>query len=124
MIKKHLPQRSRRRCNGWHVRPPVEPLSDRVFRLRVACGYSIYELAELTGVLPCTIRCLEAGKAVDKRTLPALATALGVPHCHLVCGEHDCTERACIRLSQLPCRSMIDERRLACGARLRSALSA
>jgi len=83
-------------CNGIHRVPPVEPLSARIFRLRIARGYSIYELATAAGVLPCTIQRLESGRPVDKRVLPALATALGVPLCRLVCGEHSCLERACV----------------------------
>ena len=89
--------RGRTRWNGHRVIKPVELLSARVFRLRIARSLSIYELAALPGVDAGTIRCLEAGKTVDKRDLAAIAAALGVPLCHLVCGEHDCSERACIR---------------------------
>jgi transcriptional regulator with XRE-family HTH domain len=60
-------------------------LSVRIFRLRIKFGYSVYELAAATGILPCTIRRLESGKPVDKRILPALATALGVPLCQRLC---------------------------------------
>jgi hypothetical protein len=38
---------------------------------------------------------------VDKRVLPALAVALDVPLCQLVCGEHNCSERACVPPSRL-----------------------
>ena len=31
----------------------------------------------------------ESGLSVDERVMPALARALGVPLCRLVCGEHD-----------------------------------
>ncbi|MBV8369769.1 MAG: helix-turn-helix transcriptional regulator [Candidatus Eremiobacteraeota bacterium] len=77
-------------------RPPVEPLSARILRLRIARGYSADELAVLAQVPPGAIRRLEAGKQVDKSVLPALAAALGVSYCFLICGEHSCAERACI----------------------------
>jgi transcriptional regulator with XRE-family HTH domain len=96
MIIKHAPSHTRKRCNGIHRISPVEPLSARIFRLRIARGYSVYDLAWAAEVFPSTIHCLEAGKPADKRVLPALAKALGVPFCRLVCGEHDCTARACI----------------------------
>jgi transcriptional regulator with XRE-family HTH domain len=83
-------------------RPPVEPLSALIFRLRIGHGYSIYELAAAAEVLPGWIRRLESGKTVDKAVLPALAQALGEPFCFLVCGEHSCAERACVQLSPLP----------------------
>jgi transcriptional regulator with XRE-family HTH domain len=67
-------------------------------RLRIARGYSVYELATAAGVLACTIRRLEAGKAVDKRVLAGLATALGVRICRLVFGDHSCLDRACVRV--------------------------
>ena len=79
-----------------YQRMPVESLSARIFRLRIARGYSIYELAKAADVFAGTIRRLESGKPVDKHLLPALAVALDVPLCRLVCGEHDCTERACV----------------------------
>jgi DNA-binding XRE family transcriptional regulator len=82
--------------NGHRRDAPVEPLSARILRLRIARGYSVYELATAAGVHSCTIQRLESGKPADKRVLPALATALGVPVCRLVCGEHSCAERACI----------------------------
>jgi transcriptional regulator with XRE-family HTH domain len=75
----------------------VEPLSARITRLRIASGYSVYELATSAGVFAGTIQRLESGKPADKRILPALATALGIPMCRLVCGEHNCTKRACVR---------------------------
>ncbi|MEA2688219.1 MAG: Helix-turn-helix domain [Candidatus Eremiobacteraeota bacterium] len=97
MSIKQSPPHRRVRWNG-HQRPvPVEPLSARVFRLRIALGYSVYELAEDSGVFVGTIKQLEAGEPVDKRELPALATALGVPLCQLLCGHHSCAERACVR---------------------------
>ena len=68
-----------------------------MFRLRIAQGYSVYELASEAGVLSCTIQRLESGKPVDKRLLPAIADALRVPYCRLLCGEHSCAERACVR---------------------------
>ena len=85
-----------KRCNGHHRVAPVEPLSARIFRLRISGGYSVYELATASGILANTIQRLESGKLVDKRVLPALAAALGVPLCRLLCGDHSCTERACV----------------------------
>jgi len=85
------------RFNGHRRIAPVEPLSARIVRLRLACGYSAYELAKAAGIFAGTIRRLESGKPVDKRVLPALATALSVPLCRLVCGDHSCAERACVR---------------------------
>jgi transcriptional regulator with XRE-family HTH domain len=82
--------------NGHRRDAPVELLSARIVRLRIARGFSVYELATAAGVLACTIQRLESGKPADKRVLPALARALGVPVCRLVCGEHNCTERACV----------------------------
>jgi hypothetical protein len=78
MITKHSPPARRKRCNGIHRVVPVESLSARVFRMRIARGYSVYELAREAGVLACTIHRLESGKPVDKRVLPVLAGALGV----------------------------------------------
>jgi DNA-binding XRE family transcriptional regulator len=80
----------------YRSRPPVEPLSARILRLRIARGYSADDLAKEAGILPGAIRRLESGKPGDKRVLPRLAAALGVAHCHLVCGEHSCVERACV----------------------------
>jgi DNA-binding XRE family transcriptional regulator len=82
--------------NGHRRDAPVEPLSTRIARLRIARGYSVYELATAAGVFAGTIKCLESGKPADKRVLPALARALGMPVCRLVCGEHNCVERACV----------------------------
>jgi transcriptional regulator with XRE-family HTH domain len=79
-----------------HPRAPMEPLSARVFRFRIARGYSIYELAKAANILATTVQRLESGKPVDKHIMPALAVALDVPLCQLVCGEHSCTERACV----------------------------
>lgn len=79
-----------------HRRSPAEPLSPRIFRLRIARGYSIYELAKAADVFAGTVQRLESGKPVDKRVMPALASALDVPLCRLVCGEHSCAERACV----------------------------
>lgn len=87
---------SPRQDNGHRRTAPVEALSARIFRLRIACGYSVYDLAREAGLLPCMIQQLESGKPVDKRILPPLAAALGVPYCRLLCGDHDCVERACI----------------------------
>jgi len=84
-----------KRWNGQRRKPPVELLSARILRLRIARGYSVNDLATASGVFSGTIKGLESGKATDKRVLPALATALGVPLCHLVCGDHSCAERAC-----------------------------
>jgi len=82
--------------NGHRRDAPVEPLSARIVRLRIARGYSVYDLATAAGVFAGTIKCLESGKPADKRVLPALALALGVPVCRLVCGDHNCAERACV----------------------------
>jgi DNA-binding XRE family transcriptional regulator len=84
--------------NGHRRVSPVEPLSARIRRLRIARGYSAYELATTAGVFAGTIQRLESGKPTDKRVLPALAAALGVPVCRLVCGNHSCAERACVPL--------------------------
>jgi transcriptional regulator with XRE-family HTH domain len=78
-------------------RPPVEALSARVLRYRIARGFSPDDLAAEAGVFPGTIRRLESGKSIDKRVLAPLAKALAVPLCRLVCGEHDCAQRACRR---------------------------
>lgn len=93
--------------NG-HRRPRVEPLSARICRLRIARGYSVYELATTGGVFAGTIRRLESGKPADKRVLSALATALGVPLCLLVCGNHCCAERACVPARSARTRSSGD----------------
>jgi ribosome-binding protein aMBF1 (putative translation factor) len=85
------PRQNRQRRAG-----PVEPLSARIVRLRLARGYSVYELAKEAGVFAGAIRCLESGEPADKRVLSALVTALGVPLCRLVCGDHRCAERACV----------------------------
>ena len=82
--------------NGHRNLVLVEPLSARVFRLRIGLGYSVDELAEDSGVFVGTIKRLEAGKPVDKRELPPLAAALRVPLCELLCGHHSCAERACV----------------------------
>ena len=79
-----------------HSRSPVEPLSARIFRFRIARGYSIYEIAKAADVLAGTVQRLESGKPVDKNVMQALAAALDVPLCRLVCGEHNCSERACV----------------------------
>ncbi len=68
-----------KRWNGHRRDAPVEPLSARIARLRIARGYSVYELATAAGIFAGTIQRLESGKPADKRVLPALATALGVP---------------------------------------------
>ncbi|HEY6234588.1 MAG TPA: helix-turn-helix domain-containing protein [Candidatus Elarobacter sp.] len=77
MMPNYSPSPQPKRCNRHHRGAPVEPLSARIARLRIARGYSVYELATAAGVLARTIRCLESGKAADKRVLPAIATALG-----------------------------------------------
>jgi transcriptional regulator with XRE-family HTH domain len=59
-------------------------------------GYSVYELATAASIFAGTIKRLECGKPADKRVLPALARALGVPVCRLVCGDHSCADRACV----------------------------
>ena len=84
-------------CNGHYRGGPVEPLSARIVRLRIARGYSVYELATAAGIFAGTIQRLESGKPADKRVLPSLATARGVPFCLLVCGDHSCVDRACVR---------------------------
>jgi transcriptional regulator with XRE-family HTH domain len=105
MMFKRSPSSPQNRYNG-HDRPsPVEPLSARIFRLRIGRGYSVYELATAAGIFAGTIKRLECGQLADKRVLPALARALGVPVCRLVCGDHSCADRACV-----PARSV---RRLA-----------
>jgi transcriptional regulator with XRE-family HTH domain len=101
MITKHSSPARRKHCNGSHRVIPVEPLSARVFRLRIARGYSVYQLAQEAGVFAGTIQRLESGKPGDKRILSALAVALGVPFCRLVCGEHACSERACVSADHL-----------------------
>ena len=102
MITQHSPSPHRKRWNGQRRFPPVEQLSARVFRLRIALGYSVYELAEDSGVFVGTIKRLESGKPVDKRELPALAATLRVPLCELLCGAHSCAERARVSAPALP----------------------
>ena len=70
----------------------------------IACGYSVNELAREAGILSCTIQRLDLGKPVDKLFLPPLATALGVPYCELLCGDHSCAERACVQAPSLDAR--------------------
>ena len=69
-------------------------------RLRIARGYSVYELATAAGVQACTLQRLEAGKVIDKRLLAVLATALGVRLFRLVFGDHSCVDRACVRVAR------------------------
>jgi transcriptional regulator with XRE-family HTH domain len=76
-----------------HSRVPMEPLSARVFPFQIARGYSIYELAKAANILATAVQRLESGKPVDKHVMPALATALDVPLCRLVCGSNS-IERA------------------------------
>jgi transcriptional regulator with XRE-family HTH domain len=102
-----------------HRRLRAEPLSARIFRLRIAQGYSIYELAKAANVFAGTLQRLESGKPVDKSIMPALAVALDVSLCHLVCGEHSCSERACVLRDRLLKGS---PSRLAHGARRRGNL--
>ena len=85
-----------RPLNGHRRAGLTEPLSARLTRLRIGRGYSVYELATAADVFAGTIKRLESGKAADKRVLPALARALGVPLCLLVCGDHSCAKRACV----------------------------
>ena len=101
MMSKHSLPCGQKRCNGHHPCYPVEPLSARLRRLRLACRYSVFELAAVAQVLPSTIQLLEAGKATDKRGLASLAVALRVPLCYVVCGEHNCADRACVREPRL-----------------------
>jgi DNA-binding XRE family transcriptional regulator len=96
MITRPSPPRHTKRWNAQRRVAPREALSARLFRLRIARGYSIYELATAARVFAPTIERLEAGEPTDKRVLPALATALGVPLCQLVCGDHNCSQRACV----------------------------
>ncbi|MBV8368967.1 MAG: helix-turn-helix transcriptional regulator [Candidatus Eremiobacteraeota bacterium] len=102
MINKHSYSPHAPRWNGQRRTAPVESLSARVLRLRIARGYSASDLATEAGVLSGTIRRLESGKPVDKRILSAVAVALGVPYCRLLCGEHSCAERACVPLRSIP----------------------
>ncbi|MDB5068948.1 MAG: hypothetical protein JWM87_59 [Candidatus Eremiobacteraeota bacterium] len=101
MIIKHSPRPPRKQANGVRRVPPVELLSARLLRLRIARGFSIDDLTEAPGVSLWILRRLETGKPVDKRELAPLAAALGVPLCELVCGDHDCTERACVPSNRL-----------------------
>jgi len=96
MMLKHQRSPDPKRCSVRRGAAPVESLSSRITRLRIARGSSVYELASEAGVFAGTIQRLESGKPADKRVLPALATALGVPLCRLVCGNHSCAERACV----------------------------
>ena len=95
--------------NGHRRVASVEPLSARIRRLRIARGFSVYELATTACIFAGTIQRLESGKPAGKRVLPALATALGVPICQLVCGNHSCAERACV-----PARSARDPQQRRC----------
>lgn len=98
MISKHLQSTRLKQRNGLRRKVgPVESLSARVLRLRIARGYSPYDLAAAAGVYIGTIQRLESGKPVDKRVLADLAGPLDVSLCRLVCGEHDCDERACLQ---------------------------
>lgn len=92
-------------------RPPVEPLSARVLRLRIARGYSAEDLASAAGTYAGAIRRLESGRPIDKRMLAPLATALGVPLCRLVCGEHSCVQRACVPASRPDAGAELPRRR-------------
>ena len=49
MMPKNWQSRHPKRCNGHHRDGPVEPLSARIVRLRIARGYSVYELARAGG---------------------------------------------------------------------------
>ena len=109
MMFKHLSSPYPKRCNGHCRVAPVEPLSARMVRLRIARGYSVYELATAAGIFAGTIRRLESGKPADKRVLPALAIALGVPLCRLLCGDHSCAELSCV-----PARSALAPQQRRC----------
>jgi transcriptional regulator with XRE-family HTH domain len=103
---------------GKRSQSPVEPLSTRVTRLRIGRGYSVSDLAAAAGIFAGTVRRLESGRPVDKRVLAPLATALRVPLCRLVCGEHSCAERACVpsfRAQEAPDPLRCGPRRLVCG---------
>jgi len=89
------------RRDGQRRSASVELLSARLFRLRIARGFSIYDLAAKADVSAPAVRRLEAGEPADKRILAALARALGVSLCHLLYGEHDCKQRACIPAGSL-----------------------
>ena len=93
-------------------RAPVEALSARVFRYRIARGYSPGDLASAAGIYAGSIRRLESGRFVDKRLLAPVAVALGVPLCRLVCGEHNCAERACVPGSRLDDAPELPRRRV------------
>jgi transcriptional regulator with XRE-family HTH domain len=94
---KRSSSRLSRPWNGQRRVVLVEPLSAGLLRLCIARGYSVHELATAVGVFAGTIKCLESGKP-DKRVLPALAAAVDVPLCALVCGDNDCVKRACFSL--------------------------
>ncbi len=96
MMPNNWPAPHPKRWNGHRRVAPVEQLSARIVRLRIARGYSVNELARAAGAFAGTIKRLESGKPADKRVLPELARALGVPVCRLVCGDHSCAERACV----------------------------
>ena len=51
------------RCNGHHRAGLVEPLPARLVRLRIARGYSVYELATAaSGLAPNVHRCIRLGR--------------------------------------------------------------
>ena len=102
------------------TRGPVEPLSARVLRYRIARGYSASDLASAAGLYARAIRRLESGRSVDKRILAPLAAALGVPLCRLVCGEHSCAQRACVRTSRADAAPEPPRRRQVGAARLQT----
>lgn len=97
MMTKHSPSPKLIRWNGQRRVAPIEALSARIFRLRIGHGYSIYDLSREAGIFAGIIRQLESGEPADKRALLALAAALGVHLCHLVCGDHNCAARAYMR---------------------------
>jgi transcriptional regulator with XRE-family HTH domain len=102
MINKHSRSPHAPGWNGQRRTAPIEPLSARILRLRIARGYSADDLATKAGVLAGTIRRIESGKPVDKRILPAVAAALAVPYCRLICGDHSCAKHACVPLRSIP----------------------
>jgi hypothetical protein len=61
MITKHRPSPHPKRWNGQRRSAPVEALSARAFRLRIARGYSVYELSAAAGILAGTIKRLQSG---------------------------------------------------------------
>ena len=101
-----------KRWNRHRRGAPVEPLSARIVRLRIAGGYSVYELATAAGIFAGTIQRLESGKPADKRVLPALARALGVPVCRLVCGTTAAPNEPVYRRARHAASQAVDQGRV------------